>query len=56
MGILKSLTEFDFPDGEPDYTKEVIDMLDEREKYLTNEDPKVMAIDRIKKKHPTLFE
>lgn len=55
LAILKALTEFDFPDGEPAYTKEVLDNIHAFEKKETGA-VKPMAIERIRAKHPELFD
>jgi len=53
--VLKGLTEFDFPEGEPTYTKEVLDVIHEHEKSETGK-IKPMAIERIKHENPNLFK
>lgn len=55
LAILKALTEFDFPEGEPEYTREVLDKIHEKEKAETGK-IKPMAIHRIQAKHPELFK
>ncbi len=55
LAILKALTEFDFPDGEPAYTKEVLDVINAHEKKETGK-VKTMAIERIRADNPQLFE
>ena len=52
--MLKGLTEFDFPEGEPEYTKEVIEVIHEHELKETGK-IKPMAIDRIRAENPHLF-
>lgn len=53
--ILKSLTEYEFPDGEPEYTATVLENIEENEKKLSNSDEiKPLAIHRILKANPDL--
>lgn len=54
LAVLKGLAEFDFPEGEPAYTKEVIDVIDSFERKETGS-VKPMAIERIRAENPELF-
>lgn len=52
---MKALTEFDFPEGEPEYTKLVLDIINKHELEVTGrEKVKTNAIERIREKNPHL--
>lgn len=54
--LFKSLADFDFPEGEPQFTVDMVNNVKKEEAKRSNGFNKPLPFDRLKEKNPGLFD